>query len=50
MGMVRRLIQSQHQDLLFDHLRTMRQEMNSEVELRSFLMRVAAVFDRNRDG
>jgi predicted permease len=44
MEMVRRLIQSQHRDLLFYHLRTMRQEMNSEVELRSFLMQVAAVF------
>ena len=41
---VRRLIQSQHGDLLFFHLRTMRQEMSNEVELRTFLMQVAAVF------
>lgn len=42
--MVRRLIQSQHRDLLFFHLRTMRQEMSNELELRTFLMQVAVVF------
>lgn len=40
----RRVIQSQHPDLLLFHMRTIRQEMSSEVELRSFLMQVAAVF------
>ena len=41
---VRRLIQGQHGDLLFFHLRTMRQEMSNEVELRTFLMQVAMAF------
>jgi predicted permease len=41
---VREIIRSQHSDLALYHLRTMDQEMGYEVELRSFLMQVAAAF------
>lgn len=41
---VRDIIRSQHSDLALFHLRTMDQEMSSEVELRAFLMQVAAAF------
>jgi predicted permease len=41
---VRDIIRAQHSDLALYHLRTMSQEMSSEVELRSFLMQVAAAF------
>lgn len=40
----RDIIRSQHSDLALYHLRTMQQEMSSEVELRTFLMQVAAAF------
>lgn len=42
--MVRDLIRAQHSDLALYHLRTMTEEMSYEVELRSFLMQVAAGF------
>ena len=41
---VRDIIRAQHSDLALFHLRTMSQEMASQVELRSFLMQVAAAF------
>jgi predicted permease len=41
---VRDIIREQHSDLALYHLRTMSQEMASQVELRSFLMQVAAAF------
>jgi predicted permease len=41
---VRDTIRAQHSDLALYHLRTMKQEMANEVELRSFLMQVAAAF------
>jgi predicted permease len=41
---VRDIIRSQHADLALFHLRTMSQEMSYEVELRTFLMQVAAAF------
>jgi predicted permease len=41
---VRDIIRSQHADLALYHLRTMEQEMAWEVELRSFLMQLAAAF------
>jgi len=41
---VRDIIRSQHSDLALFHLRTLDQEMSSEVELRTFLMQVAAAF------
>ena len=41
---VRDIVRSQHSDLALFHLRTMAQEMSYEVELRTFLMQVAAVF------
>ncbi len=41
---VRDIIRAQHSDLALFHLRTMSQEMAYEVELRSFLMQVAAAF------
>jgi predicted permease len=44
MRTVRDTIRAQHADLALYHLRTMKQEMANEVELRSFLMQVAAAF------
>ena len=41
---VRDVIRAQHSDLALFHLHTMDQEMAYEVELRSFLMQVAAAF------
>jgi predicted permease len=41
---VRDIIRVQHADLSLYHLRTMEQEMASEVAMRSFLMQVAAAF------
>jgi predicted permease len=41
---VRDIIRAQHSDLALFHLRTMAQEMSYEVELRTFLMQVAAAF------
>ena len=41
---VRDIIQAQHADLALYHLRTMTQEMANEVEMRSFLMQLAAAF------
>ena len=41
---VRDIIRGKHSDLALFHLRTMSQEMSYEVELRSFLMQVAAAF------
>ncbi len=41
---VRNVIRAQHADLSLYHLRTMDQEMANEVELRSFLMQLAAAF------
>lgn len=41
---VRNMIRSEHADLSLYHLRTMTQEMANEVELRRFLMQVAAAF------
>lgn len=41
---VRNVIRGQHADLSIYHLRSMEEEMANEVELRSFLMQVAAAF------
>ncbi|HEY3991086.1 MAG TPA: ABC transporter permease [Acidobacteriaceae bacterium] len=41
---VRDIIRAQHADLSLYHLRTMEQEMAYEVDLRSFLMEIAAAF------
>jgi predicted permease len=41
---VRNIIRAQHADLSLYHLRSMDQEMTNQVELRSFLMQVAAAF------
>jgi ABC-type antimicrobial peptide transport system permease subunit len=41
---VRDIIREQHSDLALYHLRTMKQEMANEVEVRSFLMQVAGAF------
>ncbi len=41
---VRNMIRGQHADLSLYHLRSMDEEMANEVELRSFLMQVAAAF------
>jgi ABC-type antimicrobial peptide transport system permease subunit len=41
---VRDIIRGKHSDLALFHLRTMSQEMSYEVELRTFLMQLAAAF------
>jgi predicted permease len=41
---VRNIIRGQHADLSLYHLRTVTEEMGNEVELRSFLMQLAAAF------
>lgn len=41
---MRDIIREQHYDLALYHLRTMKQEMANQVEVRSFLMQVAAAF------
>ena len=41
---VRNIVRGEHSDLALFHLRTMAQEMSYEVELRTFLMQIAAAF------